>query len=76
VTKEQSGQHVEANLQDRHERLRTKRDRHQPLRRVDIPTAQGTPRPMGISAVEDTRVQDAVREGLVAMYAQDFLDCA
>jgi RNA-directed DNA polymerase len=76
VTKEQYGQNLEANLQDLHERLRTKRYRHQPLRRVHIPKAQGKTRPIGISAFEDKLVQDAVREVLAAIYAQDFLDCS
>ncbi len=41
VTKEAYGQNLEANLQDRHTRLKTKRYRHQPIRRVHIPEAQG-----------------------------------
>jgi RNA-directed DNA polymerase len=76
VTKEQYGQHLEANLQDLHARLKTKRYRHQPIRRVHIPKAPGKTRPIGISACEDTLVQDAVRAVLEAVYAQDFLDCS
>ena len=37
VTKEQYGQNLEANLQDLHVRLKGKRYRHQPIRRVHIP---------------------------------------
>jgi RNA-directed DNA polymerase len=66
-TQAQYGQHVEANLPDLHERLRTKRYRHQPLRRVSIPTAQGKPRPLGLSACEDPLVHDAGREVVVAL---------
>jgi RNA-directed DNA polymerase len=76
VTKEQYGQHLEANLQDLHARLKEKRYRHQPIRRVPIPKAQGKTRPIGISAFEDKLVQDAVREVLEAIYEQDFLDCS
>ena len=76
VTKEQYGQNLEANLQDLHERLRTKRYRHQPLRRVHSPKAQGKTRPIGLSAFEDKLVQDAVREVLAAIYEQDCLDCS
>jgi group II intron reverse transcriptase/maturase len=76
VTKEQYGQNLEANLQKLHGRLKDKRYRHQPIRRVHIPKTQGKTRPIGISAFEDKLVQDAVREVLEAIYEQDFLDCS
>jgi len=76
VTKEAYGRDLEARLQDLHARLRTTRYRHQPIRRVHIPKAQGKTRPIGISAFEDKLVQDAVREVLEAVYEQDFLDCS
>jgi RNA-directed DNA polymerase len=76
VTKEAYGQNLEANLQDLHARLKTQRYRHPPIRRVHIPKAQGKTRPIGISAFEDTVVQDALRQVLEAMYEQDFLDCS
>jgi group II intron reverse transcriptase/maturase len=76
VTKEQYGQDLEANLQDLHARLKAKRYRHQPIRRVHIPKEGGKTRPIGISAFEDKLVQDAVREVLEAIYEQDFLDCS
>ena len=76
VTKEQYGQALEVNLQDLHARLKAKRYRHQPIRRVHIPKAQGKTRPIGISAFEDKVVQDAVREVLEAIYEPDFLGCS
>ncbi len=76
VTKEQYGQDLEANLQDLHARMKAKRYRHQPIRRVHIPKEGGKTRPIGISAFEDKLVQDAVREVLEAIYEQDFLDCS
>jgi group II intron reverse transcriptase/maturase len=76
VTKEQYGQELEANLQDLRARLKAKRYRHQPIRRVHIPKEGGKTRPIGISAFEDKLVQDAVREVLEAIYEQDFLDCS
>ena len=41
VSKDEYGQALEANLEDLHRRLRTKRYRHQPLRRVHIPREAG-----------------------------------
>lgn len=76
VTKAQYGGNLETNLQDLHARLKAKRYRHQPIRRVHLPKAQGKTRPIGISAFEDKLVQDAVREVLEAIYEQDFLDCS
>jgi group II intron reverse transcriptase/maturase len=76
VTKEGYGEALDANLADLHERLRSKRYRHQALRRVHIPKGQGQWRPIGISALEDKIVQGAVREVLEAVYEQDFLDCS
>jgi RNA-directed DNA polymerase len=76
VTKDQYGRNLEANLQDLHGRLKAKQYRHQPIRRVHIPKAPGTTRPIGISAFEDKLVQDAVREVLEAIYEQDFLACS
>jgi hypothetical protein len=67
VPKDQDGQSLEANLQDRHARRKAQRSRQQPLRRVHLPTAQGKTRPRGLAACEDQLVQDAVREGLEAV---------
>ena len=76
VTKDQYGQDLERNLQDLYARLRSKRYRHQPIRRVHIPKDGGRTRPIGISALEDKMVQSAVRHVLEAIYEQDFLDCS
>lgn len=77
ITKEHYGQDLQNNLRDLHERLKTKRYRHQPIRRVHIPKEKsGQTRPIGISATEDKVVQSAVREVLEAVYEQDFMDCS
>ena len=41
MTKERYGQDLEVRLSDLHARLRSRRYRHQPIRRVHIPKGQG-----------------------------------
>lgn len=76
VTKERYGQDLEARLRDLHGRMKAKRYRHQPIRRIHIPKDGNRTRPIGVSAFEDKLVQDAIREVLEAIYEQDFLDCS
>jgi RNA-directed DNA polymerase len=76
VTKAEYGQDLERKLQDLHGRLKSKKWRHQSIRRVHIPKGEGRTRPIGISTTEDKIVQDSVREVLEAIYEQDFLDCS
>jgi RNA-directed DNA polymerase len=74
VTKEQYGQDLEDNLQNLHQRLKTMKYRHQPIRRIHIPKGKNRKRPIGISCLEDKIVQGALTEILGAIYEQDFLD--
>ena len=78
VTKAQYGQDLERNLRDLHERLRSMRWRHQPMRRVHIPKdgQRGKTRPIGVACFEDKVVQGALSEVLSAVYEQDFRDCS
>ena len=77
ITKEQYGQDLQSKLRDLHERLKTQRYRHQPIRRVHIPKEKkGQTRPIGISATEDKVVQNALREVLEAVYERTFMDCS
>jgi group II intron reverse transcriptase/maturase len=76
VTKEEYGERLEENLRGLHERLKGRRYRHQPIRRVHIPKAPGKTRPIGVSTVEDKVVQNALQAVLAAVFEQDFLDCS
>ena len=71
-------QGLETRLQDLHERLRTRRYRHQPIRRVHIPKEgrAGQTRPLGISCFEDKLVQESLREILEAVYEPLFRGCS
>jgi hypothetical protein len=68
IAKEQYGQQLEENLRGLHERMKAKRYRHQPIRRVHIPKSPGRTRPIGVSSTEDKIVQGALREVMEAIY--------
>jgi RNA-directed DNA polymerase len=78
VTKEEYARHLDENIRDLHQKMRTQQYRHQPIRRVHIPKGPGSreTRPIGISTIEDKIVQGALREVLEAIYEQDFLPCS
>jgi len=76
VTTREYGENLEENLRGLHERLKRKRYRHQPIRRVYIDKEGGKKRPIGVSCIEDKVVQDSLRELLQAIYEQDFLPCS
>jgi RNA-directed DNA polymerase len=73
VTVEQYEERLIANLRSLHQRLHTGGYRPLPVRRVYIPKADGSRRPLGIPALEDKIVQGAVAEVLSAIYEVDFL---
>src|SRR5919197_664083 len=55
-----------------HERVKAKRYRAQPLRRIYIPKENGKQRPISIPALEDKILQKATVTLLNAIYEQDF----
>jgi RNA-directed DNA polymerase len=63
---------LEDRLVDLHNRVRRRAYRAQPSRRVYIPKADGRQRPLGIAALEDKIVQQAVVTILNQLYEVDF----
>jgi len=74
VTVEEYEVSLEENLKDLVERLKAKRYRPKPVRRVYIPKPKGGKRPLGIPAVEDKIVQMGLKKVLEAIFEVDFLD--
>jgi len=73
VTWQQYGEGVEERLQDLHDRIHRGAYRARPSRRTYIPKADGRQRPLGIAALEDKIVQQAVVTVLNQIYEGDFL---
>jgi RNA-directed DNA polymerase len=73
VTWEQFDIGLEDRLRDLHRRIHEGTYRARPSRRVFIPKADGRQRPLGIAALEDKIVQQAVVRVLDQIYEVDFL---
>lgn len=67
------GENLEARLADLHGRVHSGRYRAKPCKRAWIPKPDGRQRPLGIAALEDKIVQQAVVWVLEAIYEQDFV---
>jgi len=73
VTWRQYGEGLETHLPGLHERVQSGRYRAKPSKRIWIPKADGRQRPIGIAAMEDKIVQQAVVWVLNQIYEEDFL---
>jgi RNA-directed DNA polymerase len=73
MTWQEYEQGVEERIKDLHARVHRGAYRAQPSRRVYIPKPDGRQRPLGITALEDKIVQQAVVTVLNAIYEEDFI---
>jgi RNA-directed DNA polymerase len=73
VTWQEYGHGLEERLADLHGRVHRGAYRAQPSKRAWIPKADGRQRPLGIAALEDKIVQQAVVRVLEAIYEEDFV---
>ena len=76
VTWKEYGEQLDENLRDLVARLKAKRYRPQPAKRVYIPKDEHSQRPLGLPALEDKIVQAGIAAILGAIYEADFLDCS
>jgi RNA-directed DNA polymerase len=72
VTADAYAEHLEENLRDLHERLRSGRYQAPPVKRHWLAKADGSQRPIGLPTLEDKIVQRAVTMLLGAIYEEDF----
>ena len=76
VTWREYGQSLDANLESLVGRLKSRKYKPLPARRVYIPKNEYAVRPLGLPALEDKIVQKGIAGILAATYEADFLDCS
>jgi RNA-directed DNA polymerase len=74
VSVEEYGANLGENLKDLVKRLKQRKYRPQPVRRVYIPKGDGGRRPLGIPTVEDKVVQMGIKKILEAIFEADFVN--
>ena len=70
------GENLDENLANLVKRMKAKRYRPQPAKRVYIPKNEHGKRPLGLPSLEDKVVQKGISRIPEAIYEQDFLDCS
>ena len=70
------GENLDENLEDLVKRLKAKKYKPLPARRVYIPKNDKETRPLGLPAIEDKIVQKGIARILEAIYEADFMDCS
>jgi len=76
VSWEEYGKDLEENLEHLVSRLKQKKYKPLPARRVYIPKGKTEKRPLGIPALENKIVERGITWILESIYEQDFLDCS
>ena len=76
VTKGEYGKHLDENLERLVSRLKRKKFKPIPAKRVYIPKSETEKRPLGISALENKIVERGITWILESIYEQDFLECS
>lgn len=76
VTWKEYGKNLDENLWGLVARMKAKRYKPQPARRVYIPKDDHAVRPLGLPSLEDKIVQKGMATILEAIYEADFLDCS
>jgi len=76
VTWREYGENLDENLKGLVTRMKAKRYKPLPARRVYIPKGEHSKRPLGLPALEDKIVQKGIARILEAIYEADFLDCS
>ncbi len=69
----QYGEELPSRIRDLHQRIHTRRYKPQPVLRLWLPKPNGEKRPIGVTAVEDKVVQQAVVWVLEVIYEANFL---
>ena len=76
VSWKEYGKDLDGNLNNLVARMKAKRYKPQPAKRVYIPKNEHEERPLGLPALEDKIVQKGISRILEAIYEADFLNCS
>jgi group II intron reverse transcriptase/maturase len=76
VSWKEYGENLDENISNLVPRLKAKRFRPLPAKRIYVPKNEHEERPLGLPALEDKIVQKGIARILEAIYEQDFLDCS